>query len=167
MKKIILTLLPVFFLLAAFYDKQTITITGNVMDQVGAPVPFAAITCGHSTSIADGNGSYQITVNENEQYLSFDAVGFVSLKVKINKQKVINVIMTHNQSELTTVIVTGVLGSRAKSKNLRNRYDQSANMKKGFYSPASPLLKRQGGISRMMITTRKNTATLSKMVFTK
>lgn len=146
-EKVILLLLPVFFLIAAFYNKQTITITGKVMHQAGAPIPFATITGGNSQSNADANGSYQIDVDENEEYLVFSAVGYTTFITEIEKQKVINVTMRPSHSDMTTVVVTSSL-RKGKGKSVGNRYDKSASTESGIYSPVAPSVKRQGGFSK-------------------
>ena len=70
MKKIILLLLAVLIITAAFRSNEKITITGNVKDENGNAL-VATIKGGNSLVTADSNGNYQITVNENEKYLFF------------------------------------------------------------------------------------------------
>ncbi|MEO6289583.1 MAG: von Willebrand factor type A domain-containing protein [Ginsengibacter sp.] len=107
MKKIILGLLTSFILFAAFDKKESVTISGNVKDDAGAPVAFTTVKAGNVTITSDGNGNYTIVVDEKEKYLFFSAVGFITEKVKINNQKVINVIMKASSVSMDEVIVTG------------------------------------------------------------
>ncbi len=107
MKKIILLLLTIFILFAAFDKKESVTISGNVKDEAGAPVAFTTVKAGNVTITSDVNGNYTIVVDEKEKYLFFSAVGFITEKVKINKQKVINVIMKASSVSMDEVIVTG------------------------------------------------------------
>ncbi len=107
MKNIILLLLSVFILFTAFDKTETITITGNIQDESGAPVQYAAVNAGSVHVTADGAGNYKITVNEKVKYLSFMGVGYEVQNVKINKRKVINVIMKRTSYGLTEVVITG------------------------------------------------------------
>ncbi len=97
-KPIILMSFPVAFLilgisslLAGFNDKQTIAITGKVMDEAGAPVSFAtiAVTGTRNATTADVNGEYAINVDEKEESLTFTATGYDLISIKINGQKVL------------------------------------------------------------------------------
>ena len=91
MKKIILLLLLVFVVIAAF-RKKDITIKGNVKDEKGNTVT-ATILAGSVTTTSNANGSYNITINDKQEYLVFSAVGYVTQKVNIKNRTIINVIM--------------------------------------------------------------------------
>src|SRR5450631_4178744 len=109
MKKIIVLLLSVFILIAAFRDKD-ITITGNIKDENAHEVPFATIKAGSITAFADANGNYSITFGEKQEYLIFSAPGFITTKVKINNKNVINIILKARTAALEEVVVTTALG---------------------------------------------------------
>ncbi len=98
MKKIILLLLSVCIMIAAFRNKD-ITITGNVKDENGNPIS-ATIKAGKVIATADAKGYYTITVGEKQEYLTISAVGYITQKVKISQQKIINVVMKPGSSAL-------------------------------------------------------------------
>ncbi len=99
MKKIILLLLSAFLLIVAFRSKSKITITGNVTDENANPV-VASIKAGKAGTTANVKGNYSLPINGNENYIVFSAAGYQAQKVKINNQKVINVVMKQGSSAL-------------------------------------------------------------------
>lgn len=99
MKKIILLLIPVLFVIVAFRSREKITITGNIKDESGSPV-FATIKAGSIITTSDAKGNYKITAHEKEEYLIFSAVGYRTFRAKVNGQKVINIIMKPATSAL-------------------------------------------------------------------
>jgi Ca-activated chloride channel family protein len=142
MKKIILSLLSVFILIAAFRNKE-ITITGNVKDEAGNAIASATIKAGSVAAITDANGNYQVTTGEKQQYIIVSAVGYITQKIKINKQKVINVIMKQASSALqdSALNEVAVIGYASKSKHLNGKVS-------GLYYNASPGVKMQSRYSR-------------------
>ena len=143
MKKIILFLVPVFIIIAALGWKENITITGNVKDEVGRPVK-ATVKAGNVISVADANGNYKITVSETQQYLEFIAPGYISNKIKINKQKVINVILkSHaaalkNSSQQDVVVVAKGVQNKEETGNVSQSISGKIN---GIVSRSYPLNK--------------------------
>ncbi|MEO6638396.1 MAG: von Willebrand factor type A domain-containing protein [Ginsengibacter sp.] len=116
MNKILLLLLAVFLLFAAFDKKETITITGNITDEAGSPLVNISVNAGRTSTISDYSGKYKIEIDANEKYLSFAGVGYDTYKVQVNNRKVINIVMKANNNALTEVIVTGY-ASALKSKS--------------------------------------------------
>ena len=156
MKKIILSLLSVFILIAAFRNKE-ITITGNVTNETGSAISFAFITAGSAATTADANGNYKITLNEKQEYLTVSAMGYETQKIKIRRQKVINVIMKAPGREMSEVIVTR---PALKSKQLNGKVSS-------LYYNASPALISNHVTRVMSNIIQKNTAILLKMGFIK
>ena len=113
MKKIIVLLLSVSIVVAAFRNKD-ITVTGNVKDENAHAVAFATIKAGNLTTTSDANGNYSITFSDKQEYLVYSAVGYISQKVSINKQKVINVIMKVASAAMQEVVVTGYAQNKLK-----------------------------------------------------
>ena len=96
MKKIIVLLLSIFIVIAAFRNKE-ITITGTVKNENGNPVA-ATVKAGSITTTSDSKGNYKITVSDKDEYLVFSAAGYVTQKIKIKNKNVINVIMKASSS---------------------------------------------------------------------
>jgi Ca-activated chloride channel homolog len=161
MKKIIVLLLSVFTLIAAFRNKD-ITITGTIKDENAHGVAFATIKAGSIAATADTNGNYSITVGEKQDYLIFSAVGYITAKVKIKNKNVINVIMKTPTAALQEVVVTSALGYETKShasgyisKNLAGKVSgidafsssRSANIQNNFYKDKDPNTEEYSNIS--------------------
>ena len=110
MKKIILMLLSTFFLIAAFRN-QEIIVTGKVTDENGNPIA-ATIKAGKTATVADVTGNYKIKITGKQEYLTVSAVGFITQKIKIDNQKIIDVVLktaasSLQDSAMQEVLVTG------------------------------------------------------------
>ena len=106
MKKVVLLLLPLLICITAFHLAQDITITGTVTDESGNPIS-ATVHAGKVYAVTDRAGHYRISVNENEKYLLFSAVGFADQKIKIGSKKIIDVKLKSSSTALEEVVVTG------------------------------------------------------------
>ena len=113
MKKIVFLLLPFFISITAFHSAKDIVITGTVTDESGNSVN-AAIHAGKVYAVTDSSGNYRISIDENEKYLIFSAIGFTDQKIKIGKQTVINVKLKSSSTALQEVVVVGY-GTQKKS----------------------------------------------------
>ncbi|HXS56419.1 MAG TPA: von Willebrand factor type A domain-containing protein [Hanamia sp.] len=106
MKKIILLLLPLFLSITSFDSAKEIVISGRVTDSSGNPVN-ASVHAGKVYAVTDAGGYYHISINENEIFLIFSAVGFAEQKIKIGARKTIDVKMKSSSSNLHEVEVVG------------------------------------------------------------
>ncbi|HEV8082063.1 MAG TPA: von Willebrand factor type A domain-containing protein [Chitinophagaceae bacterium] len=120
MKKIILLLLLGVILIVAFRSKTEITITGNIKNETGAYIA-ATVKAGDSATTADVNGNYTITVDESETFIVFSAVGYQAQKRKINKRKIINVVLKQANSALHDSTLNDML----VSKEYKQKSDKS------------------------------------------
>ena len=126
MKKVVLLLLPLLICITAFHLAQDITITGTVTDESGNPIS-ATVHAGKVYAVTDRAGHYRISVNENEKYLLFSAVGFADQKIKIGSKKIIDVKLKSSSTALEEVVVTGY-GTR-KSRNAYRRGSRCCGFK--------------------------------------
>ena len=106
MKKVVLLLLPLLICITAFRVAKDITITGTVTDESGNPIS-ATVHAGKVYAVTDSAGHYRISINENEQYLIFSAVGFADQKIKIGSKKIIDVKLKSSSTALQEVVITG------------------------------------------------------------
>jgi Ca-activated chloride channel family protein len=113
MKKVVLLLLPFLISITALHAAKDITITGTVKDELGNPVS-ATVHAGKVSAVTDHAGHYQISVNENEKYLLFSAVGFADQKIKIGSKKIIDITMKPSAMALQDVVVTGYATSKRR-----------------------------------------------------
>jgi Ca-activated chloride channel family protein len=142
MKKIIMLLLPMLLILAAFKNTGTITITGTVTDEAGAPVAGASITVSKTKegTHTDANGKYKLTTANPKAILCVSGTGIESKCIQSNGSTVINFSVVHSATELQSVVVTTALGTRRQPKELG-------------YAAAT----MNGRVSSLSVTAAKNT----------
>lgn len=111
----IASLCAVLMLFNALVFAQTKTVTGQVKDSKGDPVPFANITVKGSTTgtSADANGNFSIQVNEG-QTLLISSASFAEQEVAIGASSSVAVTL-QQQGNLQEVVVTALGVRRAKN----------------------------------------------------
>lgn len=105
-KQFILGLL--FFALCSSTYAQMV-IKGKVTDPNGEPLPGVNITEKGTSNgkVSDAEGNYSITVKGENSVLSYLFVGYKTYEQKVMNQKVINVVLKSELSELDEVVVVG------------------------------------------------------------
>ena len=86
-----------------------VKVSGTVSDKNGNPMPGVNIMVEGTNvgSISDVNGKYSIEVQNANNVLVFSFIGFVSQKVTVGNNAVINISMSEGFSALDEVIVVG------------------------------------------------------------
>lgn len=109
MKRIFLLIAPALILFLAFRPVNSLTITGKVADNKGNPISNVTVKeKGTSVAVSSAtDGTYKITVSNDNGTLIFSAVGFQTKEIKIKNRATINISLTPNQNELNEVAVTG------------------------------------------------------------
>lgn len=94
---------------------QEKTITGNVKDSYGMPLPGVNIIIQGTTtgSQTDFDGNYSITVPNEGAILEFSYVGMITQTIAIDTKSVINIIMREDVASLNEVVIVGY-GSQTK-----------------------------------------------------
>lgn len=112
-----LMLLALLMLSGVWVFAQTHTVSGTVKDDSGNPVPFATVseTGTRNATTADANGNFTIKMRGNGA-LSFTAAGFNAEKVN-PEGATANVVLKRNDTELSTVTITGY-GIKREPKSL-------------------------------------------------
>ena len=89
--------------------QQSITITGRVIDGTGDPLPGVSIRIkGLAQGTAtDGNGSYTLSVANENASLEFSYVGFVRQEIAVGSRRTINVTMIEDVRQMEEVVVIG------------------------------------------------------------
>ena len=84
-----------------------ITITGQVVDDTGVPLPGVSILLKGTTTgtQTDVYGKYVITANKGD-VIKFSVIGFATQEITVSDQSVINVKFARSVSELKDVVVT-------------------------------------------------------------
>lgn len=95
---------------------QGFSVTGTVLDNLGAPLPGANIVEKGTTNgtQTDFDGNYSITVNDSDAILVFSYIGFSTKEVAISGQSTINVTLDESAAGLDEVVVVGY-GTQKKS----------------------------------------------------
>ncbi|MBN8851115.1 MAG: SusC/RagA family TonB-linked outer membrane protein [Sphingobacteriales bacterium] len=113
-----LMLLAVLVICTTLAFSQVKTITGRIVDQSGAPVPFVTIHIKESkqTVSADAEGGFAIKA-EPSQTLVITGTGFATKEIKVGDQTSLTIQMSKKESNLTEVVVTA-LGIKQEKKAL-------------------------------------------------
>ena len=112
------TLLCMLLLFSAVAFSQTKTITGNVKDAKGDPVPFASVKVkgGKSGVSADANGSFSIKAKQGD-VLVITSTDITAKEITVGADNTITVEVIKSQASLSEVVVTA-LGVKKSEKAL-------------------------------------------------
>lgn len=110
------SLLAVLMLFTAFAFAQQKTVTGQVKDAKGEPVPFATVleTGTNNAATADANGSFSIRIKEGSS-LTISAVGFLETTVKPGSGSQ-NIVLEQKGDELREVVVSTAFGIKKSAR---------------------------------------------------
>ncbi len=110
----ILSLLTALAMCAVMAYGQSRTVTGQVKDSKGDPIPFASIKIkgSNSGSAADANGNFSITANQGA-VLTISASGYVTNEAVVGASGAVNVSM-QNSGSMQEVVVTAMGVSKSK-----------------------------------------------------
>ena len=97
---------------------QARTVQGVVTDGFGEPLPGVNITIKGTTTgvMTDSDGSFSITVPNDNDVLVFSYIGFVRQEILVANQTVINLTMKEDTQQIEEVVITGYGGTRSRSK---------------------------------------------------
>lgn len=107
MKQTIAILLLLAVLALSFTNIARV-ISGQITDEKGLPIPGATVIIkGTKTAVlADANGQYQITINNNDGFLLISSVGFNTKEIKIGDNNTIDISLEAVTESLNDVIIT-------------------------------------------------------------
>ena len=88
---------------------QQITVTGVVTDEQGEPLPGATVMVKGTTIAAISNleGRFNISVPDEEAVLVVSFVGYLTQEIEVGSQRVINVTLLEDASQIGEVVVVG------------------------------------------------------------
>ncbi len=114
----LLPLLAVLLLFTALASAQTRTISGQVRDEGGKPVPFASVKVkGSSTGVsADDQGSFKINAQAGDVLIA-SAVNFNSKEIKVGSSGAVAISLESTTKTIDEVVVTAQ-GIRRRPKEL-------------------------------------------------
>ncbi|MBK8953346.1 MAG: von Willebrand factor type A domain-containing protein [Chitinophagaceae bacterium] len=110
MKKLLMLIAPVLFVLVAFRPVKSHTVSGTITDESGNPVMGASVMVkGTTTGVAaDNKGTYKIIVPGAHSILVFSGAAVETVEVKVKGRSVINVVMKNKTAVGTEVVVTSL-----------------------------------------------------------
>ena len=117
MRKIV-SLLSMLMVLSTLTFAQTRSVSGQVRDDKGEPVPFATVLekSTKNATTADGNGNFSLKIKQGAE-LVFSAIGYNGTSIKPGTGPVM-VIMPIKGSGLQEVVVTTALGQQRQAREL-------------------------------------------------
>ncbi len=94
-----------------------ILVKGQVKDPSGMPLPGTTVQVEGSTTgvVTDGEGFFEISVQDQNAILVFSFIGFETQRVEVGEQQVINVTLNADYSSLEEVVIVGFGTQRKES----------------------------------------------------
>jgi Ca-activated chloride channel homolog len=120
MKRILILIAPIIFIMLAFRPVNSYTITGTITDDNGSPIPSASIFLKGTTqgTTSDAKGVFHLTISKLSGILVVSAVGYDNKEIKLKASTTtINVSLKTAGASLQEVVVTA-LGVRRSEKSL-------------------------------------------------
>ncbi|WP_162304969.1 SusC/RagA family TonB-linked outer membrane protein [Sphingobacterium olei] len=93
-----------------FTMAQSRSVSGIVRDSEGRPLSGVTVKSGRYTVTTNEAGSYQVTVADNENVLSFSSVGLQSQQISLNNRSTIDAVLLSTMVDLDDVVVVGYGG---------------------------------------------------------
>ncbi len=89
--------------------QQKTTITGQVLNEKGVPIPYAAIQIKGTAqgTVCNENGNFKITIDDPNPILLISSVGFETVEVKPGEKKYLSITLQKSIEDISEVIVTG------------------------------------------------------------
>ncbi len=108
MKKLLMLVAPVLFVLVAFRPVKSFTITGTVTDEAGQPVVGASVMVKGTKigTLTDFNGFFKLSVPDNGKKLEMSAVGFDAKEIAINGKATVSITLVASSKAMEEVVVT-------------------------------------------------------------
>ncbi len=116
MRKLVLFLSLIFFVVLETISAQTKAISGKVVDDQGFAMPGVSVIIKGSTAgtITNPDGMYDLNVSEEGTILVFSFIGMKTQEIAYDGQEVINVTLVSDVEDLDEVVVTALGISREK-----------------------------------------------------
>ena len=135
---------------------QTRSVSGKILDETGAPVPFATVTEQGTTNSVSANesGSFTIQLRNSSSSLIVTATGFTSLT--INPSDASSIRLTRDVEQMQEVIVTTALGVQRQAKALGYSTSKIDNAELTKVKSVNVQQGLAGKVSGLNITTTNN-----------
>jgi TonB-linked SusC/RagA family outer membrane protein len=95
---------------------QSVSVTGTVVDDSGETIPGVNVSVKGTTigTITDANGSFTLSVPDNNAVLVFSFIGFTTQEIKVGTQRTLQVVLTEDNLVLDEVVVIAYGTARKK-----------------------------------------------------
>ncbi len=154
MKKAITYLLPLMFLcmLSGIAIGQKRTVTGTVKDTAGNSIPGVTINVKgtKTTSAADGQGNFKISVPTAGATLVFSSIGYATQELPTGSDDFVAVQLQTESGRLNEVVVTG-FGTRTNTKKLAYAIQEVKGDELARAGTVNVINSLQGKVSGVMI----------------
>src|SRR5690606_33495867 len=87
-------------------------VSGVVRDNEGRPLPGVTVKSGAYTVTTNEEGTYEITIADQENALSFSSLGLKSQQISVNNRSTIDAVLLSTALDLDDVVVVGYGGVR-------------------------------------------------------
>ena len=157
MKRVLLTI--ILSVLACIYmQAQDRTVSGQVTDEGGNPLPGVTVVIKGTTSgtATDGEGKYRLSVPANA-ILSYNYLGYVSQEIVVGSQTVIDVTLAEDIQQLDEVVVTA-FGVERDQKALGYSVQQVSGESISRAATPNPIDALNGKAAGVQITRSSGTA---------
>lgn len=93
----------------ALYAQGPVQVTGSVVDRDAKALPGATVSVEGSSvgTVTDGSGKFSLKVPSQESVLVVESLGYKTLKMRVGKNTVIDVVMEEDATYLDEVVVIG------------------------------------------------------------
>ncbi|TYP87336.1 TonB-linked SusC/RagA family outer membrane protein [Sphingobacterium allocomposti] len=91
---------------------QSRMVSGVVRDNEGRPLPGVTVKSGAYTVTTNEEGTYEITIADQENVLSFSSLGLKSQQISVNNRSTIDAVLLSTALDLDDVVVVGYGGVR-------------------------------------------------------
>ena len=155
MKRAINYLLPLMLLCilsSVAIGQQKKTITGTVKDTSGSSIPGVSINVKgtKTTSAADAQGSFKITIPASGATLIFTSVGYKSKEIRVDADDFVAIQLQTESGQLNEVVVTG-FGTRTNTKKLPYAIQEVKGDELARAGTVNVVNSLQGKVSGVMI----------------
>ncbi len=138
----------------AFSQKQTIT--GQVKNEQAEPVPYATVSeVGAKNSVrSDENGNFSIKANLGSK-LNFTSTNFLPETIEVDGKNIVSV-LKRNNTELSTIVVTGAFGTSKSSKSFGSSSTNIQGKDLVIAKPISVINGLTGKVAGLNVSTTNN-----------
>ena len=115
----ILSLLAVLVLFSVFAYAQTRTVTGQVTDQAGKPIPFASVVIkGTNRGVtADGEGRFSLTNVSTGTVLEISSQGRTARDITVGDGNTVSAELADNSQVMTEIVISGAYNTKRTARS--------------------------------------------------